>query len=270
MVRAVLWSTSPIRQRVSTIVWLLAVPVLTSGLVSAAASAAQVPPREPIHDPGAALYRARCADCHGIDAAGVRGPDLRLGAGSDASDDQLLRTIRRGVPGTEMPSFSDPESEIRAIIRYLRGLSAVAGVTPGAGSAASGAQIYQGSCARCHAVEGRGGRVGPDLSRVGLSRSRTFLAKKIRDASAAIVPGYTPISIVTSSGDQIVGVKKNEDAYSIQVMDQRERLRGFLKSDVRTVTALTRSLMPDFGVDRLGDRELDDLLAYLTGLGRGR
>ena len=53
---------------------------------------------------GTALYRARCADCHGMDARGVRAPDLTQVWVSGRTDDGLFKTVRNGVPGTEMPA----------------------------------------------------------------------------------------------------------------------------------------------------------------------
>ena len=53
---------------------------------------------------GMALYRVRCADCHGLDATGYRGPDLVAAIGGGMPDERLFDTIRKGVPGTEMPA----------------------------------------------------------------------------------------------------------------------------------------------------------------------
>src|ERR1051326_8593430 len=53
---------------------------------------------------GQGIFRARCADCHGMDARGIRSPDLTQIWASGRTDDGLYRTLRNGVPGTEMPS----------------------------------------------------------------------------------------------------------------------------------------------------------------------
>jgi putative heme-binding domain-containing protein len=124
-------------------------------------------------------------------------------------------------------------------------------------------------------VSGRGGRLGPDLSQVGSNRSSQALAHKIRHASAYImnsytlnyiVDGYLPVTIVTRDGQRIRGVKKNEDAFSVQIMDSRERLQGYLKADLKELIDEETSLMPDFGSDRLPDADLADLVAYLQTL----
>jgi len=61
-------------------------------------------------------------------------------------------------------------------------------------------------------------------------------------------------------------VKKNEDQFSVQVMDTRERIQGYLREDMRSVSNEKKSAMPVFGPDKLSDADLDDLLAYLESL----
>src|SRR4029077_4847472 len=53
---------------------------------------------------GMALFRIGCADCHGLDARGYRGPDLTALLAGDITDERLFQTIRKGVPGTDMPA----------------------------------------------------------------------------------------------------------------------------------------------------------------------
>jgi len=61
-------------------------------------------------------------------------------------------------------------------------------------------------------------------------------------------------------------VKKNEDVFSIQVMDLRERIQGYLKADLKEVIYEKESLMPVFSAQRLSDGDLNDLVGYLTSL----
>ena len=63
---------------------------------------------------GMGQFRVRCADCHGMDATGVRGPDITQVWASGRSDPGLFLTLRNGVPNTEMPSVGvrTPDYEI--------------------------------------------------------------------------------------------------------------------------------------------------------------
>ena len=82
------------------------------------------------------------------------------------------------------------------------------------------------------------------------------------------IPNNSPQGIAsilaTRDGQRIQGVRKAEDAFSIQIMDTHERLQGYLKSNVREVVRDKTSLMPDFGPDRLSAQDLDDVVAYLA------
>lgn len=227
-------------------------------------------------DPGAiqlggSRFRSGCAPCHGIDGrGGGRGPDLTLGHFTRGdSDAALFRTITQGVPGTEMPPSTRNDDEIWVIIAFLRSLSA-GSAEPIPGNPAAGEQIFsERNCSLCHMVNGRGGRWGPELSRVGTSRSVRFLAEKIRDPSKQINRGYETVTVVAKDGRRITGVRKNEDTFSIQLMDQQERLHFYLKKDLREVVPEPKSAMPSFGPDLLDEKRLEDLVAYLAGL-RGR
>ena len=219
---------------------------------------------------GKYLFRARCSLCHGMDARGGRGPDLTTGdfvhGNSDAA---LFATIQRGVAGTEMAGqrADRPPDEIWMIVAYLRTLGAGAN-EPARGEPAAGEKIFrdQAKCSTCHMVNGQGGRLGPDLSRIGAMRSRQFLAEKIRDPNKELPPESEAVTVVTRDGQRITGARRNEDTFSIQLMDAQERLHSFFKKDLRQVTSEPRSVMPVFSETQLSAGQLDDLLAYLRSL----
>lgn len=215
---------------------------------------------------GGTLFRERCADCHGAEAKGDRGPDLTVLWTSAAADNRAFQIIRSGVPGSIMPPSQATDEEIRAVVAYLRSISTATSGPGSRGNAVNGERMFWTSCGGCHHVNDRGGRLGPDLSRIASSQSREALRRSIRDASAAITSGYEPVTLVTRDGQRIRGVRKGEDAFSIQIMTSRERLQGYVKAELREVSRDTQSLMPSFGADRLSDIDLDDLLEYLGTL----
>ena len=214
---------------------------------------------------GVALYRVYCGDCHGLDATGYRGPDLTVTLGGMA-DERLFQTIRKGVPGTEMQLSKLPDNDVLMIIAYLRNLNAAAPVEKPLGNVENGAKLFASQCTTCHRVDDKGGRLGPDLSRVGAARSRSALVREIRTPSEWVPPGYETVTLVTRDGQKIRAVKKNEDVFSIQVMDTRERIQGYRKSSLQEVIYEKVSLMPAYGADRLSGADLNDLVGYLTTL----
>jgi putative heme-binding domain-containing protein len=215
---------------------------------------------------GLALYRIRCGDCHGLDASGYRGPDLVSLMSTDVTDQRLFQTMRNGVPGTEMPPSNAPDDDLLMTIAYLRKLGTAAPAERPSGNVDNGERLFAAQCASCHRVAGRGGRLGPDLTRIGVARSRAALIREIRTPSDWVPPGYETVTLVTKDGQRVRGVKKNEDLFSIQVMDLRERIQGYPKADLQELSYETASLMPAFARGRLTDSDLNDLVGYLSTL----
>jgi len=233
------------------------------------------PPNNPLEgNPDAILagmggYRVRCADCHGLDGRGVRGPDITQVWNAGRTDEGLFKTIRSGVAGSEMPAFAAPRTSDRDLwqmLAYLKTLAAPAPAAPPRGNAENGAKVFRALCAACHKVDTAGGRLGPDLSRIGSARSREVLLARIRRGSEDFRAGYAPVTVTTPEGAAIQGVKKNEDLFSVQIMDTRERIQGYEKDKVKAVENGRTSAMPVFGPDRLSDSDLDDVLRYLLTL----
>ena len=224
---------------------------------------------------GKHLFRGRCAVCHGFDAKGYRGTDLTTGewiyGGSDAD---LLRTITRGVPGTEMPGTTNMhDDEVWSIIAYLRTLAGPSSPADSRGDARRGEQLFwardKGNCGLCHLIDGRGGRLGPDLSRIGASRSTSALVREIRTPDEVVPVRFETVTVVTRDGRRIRGARKNEDTFSIQLMTANEDILSFFKRDLAEVVDDPKSLMPAYGPERLDDASLDDLVRYLRTL-KGR
>jgi len=230
---------------------------------------------------GASLFRSNCSPCHGLNAkGGGRGPDLTAGRWvHGAADAEIFQTITQGVSGTEMPANAFEDSEVWAIVAYLRSLAPPKN-TAGSGNKALGEQLFaEKGCSHCHMVKGRGGLLGPDLSRVGAGRSSTYLVDSIREPNKDLSIGmvdpnshfgpplvWNTVTVITNSGQKIVGVARNEDTFSIQLMDLRQNLRLLMKKDLREVKHEQRSLMPAYSDDILGAPDLQNLVAYLASL----
>jgi len=216
---------------------------------------------------GMGLFRGRCADCHGMDAHGVRAPDITQVWASGRTDDGLFKIVKGGIPGTEMPA--NPrifDYEAWQILAYLRTLAAPAPTDPPRGNAEKGKTVFGAMCASCHRANGAGGRLGPDLSRVGSARSRDMMVRRIRGGVEGFGQGFAPVTLTPQTGPPISGVKKNEDLFSVQIMDTAERIQGYEKDKMKEVKDDTQSAMPTFGVDRLSQSDLDDVVRYLQTL----
>jgi cytochrome c oxidase cbb3-type subunit III len=231
-------------------------------------------------------FRINCAFCHGLGArGGGRGPDLtRSQKRHGNSDVDLFRTINQGIPGTAMPpngttgqGVGMTDEEIWQVIAYLRSIQRRP--ERSRGNAAHGKELFYGdaNCSGCHMVEGKGGRLGPDLSTVGGARTADYIVDSVRNPSRRLAQGlseatkefpqeYETVTVVTADGNVITGVTLNEDSFTVQLMDTSERLYSFEKDKLRSFNKSHVSLMPAYDTSLLSDKDLQDIVAYLLSV----
>lgn len=217
---------------------------------------------------GAQVYSANCVRCHAETGDAVAGVDLRSGEYARAdSDGALMALLRTGIPGTAMPPNDFSSSELTGLVSFLRTMRDVDLSTVALGDAARGNVLFsgKGACASCHRVNGQGPRTAPDLSTIGAIRTAATLQRSLRDPTGSMLPVNRPVRAVLGDGTVINGRRLNEDTYTIQLLDQDERLRSLDKSELRELSALTTSPMPP-ATDQLNTQEMADLLAYLLSL----
>jgi putative heme-binding domain-containing protein len=252
------------------------VKTLLTLAIMVAAAAAQTPKTNPLaQDPKAAedgrvAFRGSCSLCHGIKGEGGRGPDLTASANANGtSDADLYNVIANGVAGTEMAGFASrfESDDIWRLVSYVRSIagSSSSRIT---GNAGNGDQLFwsKGQCGQCHMVNGRGKRMGPELSQVGRQRSAAYLRESVVNPGADVTPGFAMITVVTKDGKRIVGTQRAYDDFSVQLMDVSENYYSFQKSDVTSITQEYKSLMPNAFGRLFSESELNDLIAYMASL----
>jgi putative heme-binding domain-containing protein len=248
------------------------------------------------NDPNAAKlgefeFRANCAFCHGLGAhGGGRGPDLtRAQKKHGNSDADLFRTINEGVAGTAMPQngatqqgVGMTEEEIWQAISYIRSVQVKTPAQP-TGNALRGKELFAGSaaCATCHMIQGKGGRIGPDLTATGSARSMEYIVDSVRNPSRRLAQGiseamkefsqeYETVTVLDERGQKFQGVVLNEDNFTLQMLDTREQLHLFEKDKVRSVEKSRESLMPKYDDKMLPEKDLQDIVAYLLSQGSSK
>jgi putative heme-binding domain-containing protein len=233
-------------------------------------------------------FRINCALCHGLGArGGGRGPDLTRAVKKHArTDAEMFQTISNGIPGTAMPANGTngqgvgmTDEEIRQIIAYIRSLEVKAPAKP-LGNGDHGKSLFyrDANCSLCHMVEGKGGRLGPDLTTVGGSRTREAIIDSVRNPSRHLAWGlteatkefpqeYESVTCVTADGKEIKGVTLNEDSFSVQIMDSTEQIHLLEKDRLRSFQKSRESAMPKYNADTLSDKDLEDILEFLVRVG---
>jgi len=235
-------------------------------------------------------FRANCAFCHGLGArGGGRGPDLtRTPKKHGDGDDEIFNTINNGVPGTAMPpngatqqGVGMTEEEVWQVVTYIRSVEKKSDAKS-LGNADHGKQLFYGAaaCGTCHMVNGKGGRLGPDLSGAASARSTEYLTESLRVPSKRLAQGiseamkefsqeYETANVTAADGTKYVGVVLNEDAFTLQILDTRENLRSWEKSSLKSYEKTRQSLMPAYDEKALPEKDLQDLLAFLAAASGG-
>ena len=222
---------------------------------------------------GGRLFQSNCAGCHGQTGDGVAGIDLGRGQFRRAtSDTDLIKVIQTGIAGTTMPSHNFTDQQAATVVAYIRNMSTLrAGAAPnvlrGVGDAARGKALFdgKGQCATCHRVNGRGSRMGPDLSEVGATRPLPELHQALLDPNATMRAGNRPYRAVTKDGTTVQGRLFNQDTFSVQLIDASEKLVSLPRANLRESGFIKTSPMPA-AEGRLTLQEVDDLVGYLVTL----
>src|ERR1700685_1600759 len=94
---------------------------------------------------GSRLYRNNCFACHGPDGNSIPGVDFQRGQFKRVStDEDLLRVIVTGVPGTSMPPTAVNDAARLALVAFIRSLHDSATSNAGSGDAALGKTLFEG------------------------------------------------------------------------------------------------------------------------------
>jgi putative membrane-bound dehydrogenase-like protein len=167
----------------------------------------------------------------------------------------------------------DPNLKARALAIFERSTSSTrrevldayrpALATPGDPKA--GAVTFRRACAGCHRLEGNGTEVGPDLTTLS-DVSPEALVVAILDPNRAYEVKYMDYTVQSRDGRVFSGLIAGESANAITLRRQDGREDVLLRSEIETVSASGRSLMPEGMEKELTPRDLADLAAYLGSI----
>jgi putative heme-binding domain-containing protein len=188
---------------------------------------------------------------------------------SGSSDQALFENIQRGIPGTEMPGIYHEGKQIWQLVAFVRSLAKTAAPGSITGDPHRGQALYkQHGCNACHFIAGEGARLGPDLTYIGSARSVAYLKESILNPKAMVSSAWWPLEVTGKDGKVSSGYLLGEDSFHIRMIDQSEKLRSFARTELTRIDrAKGESRMPSYA-GKFSDSELNDLLAYLSGLRR--
>jgi cytochrome c oxidase cbb3-type subunit III len=244
--------------------------LLASGLAQGSCDAfkpyaveSTAPSHEQQIDQGRKAFESNCAVCHGMDASGGRGPNLRRAHIARAPNEAALcELIETGIP-PEMPAGAFlTDVEVRALVAFVSSLS-VSATTAVAGDPKRGASVYANNgCSSCHILAGFGTALGPELTNLGDRRSAAYVREVLLDPPSRLPAEFLMVRVTTKTGQVTEGIRINEDNYSIQLKDAAGNIHSFDKAEFQSQQRLRgRTPMPSF--KNLPPADIQDLVAYL-------
>ena len=118
-------------------------------------------------------------------------------------------------------------------------------------------------CIRCHRLEGRGGLIGPDLSRVGSTFSPEKLVESILEPSQEVSPQFTTWTMTTLKGQVHTGMIVFENEGKTTLGTGEGNTLELQTADVENRTPQKTSVMPEKLVERMTRQEWIDLISFL-------
>jgi putative membrane-bound dehydrogenase-like protein len=122
------------------------------------------------------------------------------------------------------------------------------------------------ACFNCHQVGYVGGKVGPDLSRIGSIRTERDLLESIIYPSASFVRSYEPMQIIGKDGEEYSGVLRSESSDSFLLVSGAGAEKRFSRDEIAEMRPGTLSVMPEGLDQQLSKQDLADLIVYLKSL----
>lgn len=174
------------------------------------------------------------------------------------SRDELLRAL---ATAGELPAPKELSAEeLDAMVAKVDG-----------GNPKRGKRVFERAtltCVKCHAVDGKGQNIGPDLSSIGTAAPVDYLIESILSPSKKIKEGYRMAVIITDDGDAISGAVLREDDTSVVVRNAAGRTTTVPVRNIDERSTSAVSMMPSGLTASLREDEFVDLIAYLRSLGR--
>ncbi len=182
-----------------------------------------------------------------------------------AIKDRLAAAQPPGLPKRleQLTAHLSPASETRQkVIEQRR-----AGFVEGQASAALGAPLFKQHCAVCHAVDGQGALIGPQLDGVG-GRGVERLLEDILDPNRNVDRAFRTSLLILKDGDVQSGLFRREEGEMLVLAESTGKEISVAKKDVQERRESETSLMPDNVSELMSAEDFNHLLAFLLSKGK--
>jgi cytochrome c oxidase cbb3-type subunit 3 len=216
---------------------------------------------------GRALFESTCATCHGLDGHGAeRGPNIATRPEARRlSDTEILTILRNGRPKSGMPAFGGMGgAKLESLLAHLRNLQGLDRNEQASGNSGHGREIFlqKGGCADCHAVNGVGGFLGPDLSIYGAVTP--FVEMREQIAQHDHLPRAKMVTLTTRDGQTLTGMIRNEDNFSLQLQTMDGKFHFLERAELVSGDTKPTQNQAAEGRPSLSGDQVEGLVSYLV------
>jgi len=136
------------------------------------------------------------------------------------------------------------------------------------GNAEKGKELFKrneaAQCLRCHAVNGKGGVVGPPLEHIADRLSSEELLTSIINPNASISPGYGVVILTLNDGEELSGIVSAETTSELTLKIGNKPPRIIKRAAIKEMEMLPSGMMSM--KDVLNKSQLRDLISYMITL----
>jgi putative heme-binding domain-containing protein len=192
----------------------------------------------------------------------------RIEGGWRPAEDELARLVERLPPSTRAPAAQLLERLRDLRQRRVEELAEFLPLIRG-GDPDRGRSVFMGNaaaCSSCHRVGDQGGQIGPDLTRIGASRSGRDLVESILVPSSTIAQGYESYLVQTSDGQVFAGIIGRQTPDLVVLLDSARNEQRIRRDRIEQMRRQPTSIMPEGFGRTLSRDQMKDLLAFLQSL----
>jgi uncharacterized protein len=136
-----------------------------------------------------------------------------------------------------------------------------------AGDSVAGKAMFTKHCANCHQHSGEGAKIGPDLTGMAVHPKEELLVH-IMDPSRSVEGNFRLYTVQTTTGKTLSGMLASETKTTVELIDTQAKRTVVLREEIETLTASTKSLMPEGFEKQMNPTEFTNLLEFLTKRGK--
>ena len=139
------------------------------------------------------------------------------------------------------------------------------------GDPARGERVYRRAelgCTLCHSIGGVGGKVGPDMTSLGAAAPADYLLESLLLPNAKIKEGFHGITVETKDDLEYNGILVRETGQEVVLRNAQNQEVSVAKSNIRKRANAQSSLMPTGLLDTVSESDRNDLVAFLSRLGK--